>query len=77
MPNLIGQSLQDAQDTLQSVTGNPLFVSTSTDLTGKGRNQMMDANWQVCISTPPPGATFTKGMGVDFGVVRIDVEQCP
>lgn len=62
---------------MQNLTGNPLFVSTSTDLMGQGRNQIMDANWQVCSSTPAPGETFTAGTPVDFGVVRIDVETCP
>ena len=77
MPNLIGSSLQAAQDTMQSVTGNPLFYSTSTDLTGEDRNQMVDANWQVCTSSPAPGETFAQGAPVNFGVVRIGVENCP
>ncbi len=77
MPNLIGRSLQDAQDMMQSVTQNPMFVSTSADLMGMGRNQMMDANWQVCTSTPAPGEVFGDGVPVEFGVVRIDTETCP
>nr|CRL77004.1 hypothetical protein CPGR_04156 [Mycolicibacterium malmesburyense] len=77
MPNLIGSNLQDAQDAIQALTNNEVFFSGSTDLTGQGRNQIMDANWQVCTSTPPPGATITKGTMIDFGVVRIDIEDCP
>ena len=77
MPNLIGRNLQDAQDAIQAVTNNEVFFSGSTDLTGQGRNQVVDANWQVCTSTPPPGATITKDTAIDFGVVRIDVEDCP
>lgn len=77
MPNLIGRSLQDAQNTIQALTNDEIFYSGSTDLTGQGRNQIMDANWQVCTSTPPPGATITKEATIDFGVVRIDVEDCP
>lgn len=38
---------------------------------------MSDRNWQVCSSTPAPGATFTVGTNIDFGVVRIDSEECP
>ncbi|WP_326546997.1 PASTA domain-containing protein [Mycolicibacterium sp. ND9-15] len=77
MPNLIGRNLQDAQDAIQSLTDNEVFYSGSTDLTGQGRNQIMDANWQVCTSTPPPGSTITKDTAIDFGVVRIDTEDCP
>lgn len=77
MPNLIGSNLQDAQDAIQALTNNGVFFSGSTDLTGQGRNQIMDANWQVCTSTPPPGATITKDTMIDFGVVRIDIEDCP
>ena len=76
MPNEIGKSLQTAQDDLQALTGNPAFVSTSEDLTGEGRQQIMDRNWQVCSSTPPPGASFTSQTNVIFGVVR-DSERCP
>jgi hypothetical protein len=76
MPNEIGKSLQIAQDDLQALTGNPMFVSTSEDLTGQGRQQIMDRNWQVCSSTPPPGAPFTLQTNVVFGVVR-DSERCP
>lgn len=76
MPNLTGKTLQRAQDDLQALTGNPMFVSTSEDLTGQGRQQIMDRNWQVCSSTPPPGATFTSQTNVVFGVVR-DSESCP
>ncbi|MDT5012758.1 MAG: hypothetical protein QOH57_4375 [Mycobacterium sp.] len=77
MPNEVGKDLQTAQDDLQAVTGNPMFVSTSKDLTGQGRHQVMDRNWQVCSSTPPAGETFTSQTNVVFGVVRIDSEKCP
>lgn len=76
MPNEIGKSLQTAQDDLQALTGNPMFVSTSEDLTGQGRQQIMDRNWQVCSSSPPPGVPFTSQTNVVFGVVR-DSERCP
>ena len=76
MPSEIGKNLQQAQDDLQALTGNPMFVSTSEDLTGKGRQQIMDRNWQVCSSSPPPGSAFTSQTNVVFGVVR-DSEMCP
>lgn len=76
MPNEIGRNLQRAQDDLQALTGNPMFISTSQDLTGKGRRQINDRNWQVCSSSPAPGAAFTSQTNVVFGVVR-DSERCP
>lgn len=77
MPDLSGQNLQAAQDAIQALTGNPGFFSTSTDLTGQARMQVMDRNWQVCSSTPAPGEMFTVGSSVDFGVVKLDSESCP
>lgn len=60
MPNLIDKNLQIAQDAIQQLTNNEVFYTGSTDLTGQGRNQVMDRNWQVCTSTPPPGESFTR-----------------
>ncbi len=77
MPDLRGKNLQDAQDAIQLLTNDQVFFSGSTDLTGQGRNQIMDRNWQVCTSTPAPGASFTTETSIDFGVVRIDTESCP
>ena len=76
MPNLIGMDLQGAQDVIQSVTRGAVWFSSSTDLTGRGRAQLSDRNWQVCTSTPPPGARFTVDTDSDFGVVRVS-EECP
>jgi hypothetical protein len=77
MPNLVGRNLQDAQDEVQRITNDAIFYTGSTDLTGQGRNQVLDRNWQVCTSTPAPGEPITKDTRIDFGVVRIDVETCP
>ncbi len=77
MPNLRGKNLQAAQDAIQALTNNAVFFTSSTDLTGQTRNQIMDRNWQVCTSTPAPGETFTAETHIDFGVVRIDTETCP
>lgn len=76
MPNLIGVDLQGAQDAVQSLTGGEVWFSSSTDLTGQGRAQVLDRNWQVCSSTPAPGAQFTVVTDIDFGVVRVS-EDCP
>lgn len=77
MPNLIGMDLQGAQDAIQSVSGGQVWLTTSTDLTGQDRAQLSDRNWQVCSSTPASGDTFTVSTEIDFGVVRIDSEECP
>lgn len=77
MPDVIGMDLQGAQDMVQSATDGDVWFSSSTDLTGQGRAQFSDRNWQVCTSSPPPGATITASTDIDFGVVRIDVEDCP
>jgi len=76
MLNLIGMDLQGAQDAIQSLTHDKVWYSSSTDLTGKGRAQIVDRNWTVCSSTPAPGATFMTTTNIDFGVVR-DTEVCP
>ncbi|WP_238987779.1 PASTA domain-containing protein [Mycolicibacterium vanbaalenii] len=76
MPNLIGRDLQAAQDAIQALTDYAIAFSTSTDLTGAARAQLMDRNWQVCSSSPPAGSTLTAGTPVDFGVVKMS-EQCP
>ena len=76
MPDLIGTDLQGAQDAIQSASNGEVFFSSSTDLTGQGRAQMIDRNWTVCSSTPPPGAAFTTTTEIDFGVVK-DSESCP
>jgi hypothetical protein len=76
MPSVIGQDLQAAQNTIQALTDYKVFFSGSKDLTGQGRMQLNDRNWQVCTSTPPPGTTFTEQTSVEFGVVK-ESESCP
>ncbi len=70
MPDLVGSNLQVAQDAMQALTGNPLFFTTSTDLTGQGRAQVLDANWQVCSQSLLPGTVFDESTIIDFGVVK-------
>ena len=76
MPDLIGQDLQAAQNAIQALTDYKVFFSGSKDLTGKGRMQVSDRNWQVCSSTPPAGTTITEQSSVEFGVVKLS-ESCP
>ncbi|TDP95135.1 hypothetical protein EV186_105367 [Labedaea rhizosphaerae] len=76
MPNLVGKNLQAAQDEMQSVTGNPVFITTSHDATGAGRHQVLDRNWKVCSQNVAPGKTFSEETKIDFGAVKND-ESCP
>ena len=76
MPNVVGQDLQAAQNTIQALTDYKVFFSGSKDLSGQSRMQINDRNWQVCTSTPPAGATFTEQTAVEFGVVK-ESEACP
>jgi hypothetical protein len=75
MPNLVGSNLQAAQDRIQAVTGNPIFITFSHDATGQGRNQVLDSNWKVCSQNIAPGAAFTDTTRIDFGAVKL-AERC-
>jgi hypothetical protein len=75
MPNEVGHGLQDAQDDLQRVSGNPVYFSKSHDLLG-GRHQILDRDWQVCAQNIAEGATVSQSDTVDFGVVKLS-ESCP
>lgn len=76
MPNLVGATLQNAQDQIQSLTTGAVFFTDSHDLGGQDRNQVLDSNWQVCSQNIAPGATLTAESHVDFGVVKLE-ESCP
>ena len=77
MPDLTGKDLQTAQDSIQSLTNDAIFFTDSHDATGQGRHQILDRDWQVCDQDPAPGTQITSDTNIDFGVVRVDVEQCP
>ena len=76
MPNLVGHGLQDAQDTIQALTDDRIFVTKSHDATGAGRHQILDRDWKVCDQDVRPGATITVGTTIDFGAVKLS-ERCP
>lgn len=76
MPNLVGTGLQRAQDDVQRLTHNVVFFTTSHDVTGKGRHQIVDSDWKVCTQSVRPGATIRVGSKIDFGVVKVS-ENCP
>ncbi|HKN95892.1 MAG TPA: hypothetical protein VJX10_02150 [Pseudonocardiaceae bacterium] len=76
MPELVGAGLQQAQDAIQKITGDPLFVTSSHDATGRGRHQVIDSDWRVCSQNVAAGATFTMDTKIDFGAVKL-AESCP
>lgn len=77
MPNLVSANLQDAQNEMQRLG---VFFTISHDMTGN-RNQLLDANWQVCEQTPAAGVAV-QGLAkdweakIDFGAVKLE-ESCP
>jgi hypothetical protein len=75
MPNEVSHGLQDAQDDLQRVSGDPVYYSKSHDLLGS-RHQILDRDWQVCTQNIAQGATVSESETVDFGVVKLS-ESCP
>jgi hypothetical protein len=76
MPNEVGAVLQDAQDDIQAVTGNPFFFTSSEDATGADRFQILDRDWQVCSQTPPAGTVTGVDADIVFYVVKL-WETCP
>lgn len=76
MPDLVGSTLQDAQDRMQDLTGGAVYFTDSHDLGGADRNQVSDRNWQVCTQSVAEGDTLTADSRVDFGVVKLE-ETCP
>ena len=77
MPDETGKDLQAAQDDIQALTRDGVFFTDSHDATGEGRSQILDRDWQVCDQDPAPGDEITPDTKIDFGVVRVDTEQCP
>ena len=76
MPNMVGSVLQDAQDGIQKLTGDKIFFTSSHDVSGKGRHQVLDRDWKVCGQNIAAGEQIQAGVKIDFGVVKL-AEQCP
>jgi hypothetical protein len=76
MPNLVGAGLQQAQDRIQALTGDAIFLTTSHDATGRNRHQVLDSSWKVCSQNIAPGAQIAAGDKIDFGAVKLS-ESCP
>ncbi len=73
MPNLVGRTLQDAQDLLQSKDS---YLMHQVDATGKRREQLDDARWRVCHQTPVAGTKTSVAKIVTVTAVKLD-ESCP
>lgn len=76
MPNLVGAGLQTAQNQIQALTGNPIFITFSHDASGRSRSQVLDSNWKVCSQNVAPGSPFIATTRIDFGAVKL-AEKCP
>lgn len=76
MPDLVGTDLQKAQDQIQALTGIAVFYTSSHDLSGQNRNQVLDANWKVCSQNVAPGTPIADNAEIDFGVMKL-AESCP
>lgn len=76
MPNLVGSTLQQAQDKIQVLTDGVIFFTDSHDATGRNRSQILDANWKVCSQNVSAGAPINADTKIDFGVVNL-AEPCP
>jgi hypothetical protein len=74
MPSVMCMNLQDAQDTIQRAG---VFYSRSEDATGRGRNQVLDSNWQVVAQNPSPGAPIGEGDAVLSVVKYGETSPCP
>lgn len=74
MPNVIGQSLNAAEDAVKAIGVSQATVSH--DVSGKGRTVLLNRNWQVCTQTPKKGAAVQPTATVEFGVVKFG-EKCP
>lgn len=72
MPDLVGQNLQDAQDSLQALGS---YAMDQTDASGQGRSQIDDSNWQVCTQEPAAGTEVPVEATVTLGSVKND-ESC-
>ena len=74
---VVGEVLQTAQDEMQRISGNPVYYTSSSDATGKGRRQILDRRWKVCSQSVAPGTQVpVHGPTIDFSVVKLD-ETCP
>lgn len=76
MPNEVGKVLQEAQDDIQRVSGDPIFFTSSTDATGQGRHQVLDSNWKVCSQNVPAGQQVDARTEISFAAVKLS-ESCP
>ena len=59
MPNEVGHALQDAQDDLQSVSGNSAYYSKSHDLLGN-RHQILDRAGRCAHKTSQRARPYRK-----------------
>jgi len=73
VPNLVGESLDKAEDALQSLGSYSLDAQ---DASGLGRARSLDASWRVCTQSPTAGSVVSVTTVVILASVTFD-ESCP
>lgn len=73
VPDFVGKGLQSAQDAAQDAG---FYQLDSHDALGRGRNQILDRDWQVCSQNVKAGMKASTDTELDFGAVKLD-ETCP
>jgi hypothetical protein len=73
MPDVVGLSLQAAQDELQALGS---FLMDQEDATDQGRVQIIDDNWKVCSQEPAAGTQHSRLDVVTLWSVK-NGEDCP
>ncbi|MET8677418.1 hypothetical protein ABZW18_07480 [Streptomyces sp. NPDC004647] len=72
LPDMLGLSVSSARETAQAAG---FAMPRTYDALGKGRQQVIDHNWKVCVQDPRPGEVETSAE-ITLGAVRLD-ENCP
>ncbi len=65
--DFVGMDLQRAQDSAQA---GGIYNLDSTDVSGQGRQQLLDRNWTVCAQTPAAGSTMSADDTLTFDTVK-------
>lgn len=73
VPRFVGMGLQAAQDAAQA---KGFYVLASHDSSGRGRMQILDRDWKVCVQKPAAGTKAPLDTTLDFGAVKLE-EACP
>jgi PASTA domain len=73
MPDVVCMDLQEAQNEIQD---HGVFLSGSTDASGEGRRQIIDANWIVVEQKPAAGSPIGEADAELFVVKDDEPNPC-